>query len=103
MGLIHYLADKLGTDSLSVLVAHYGDLTDENGGIKVSSFKKISDVVRGSIIVGSGEDLGELEDWILEHLEEASAVMKEFFMNINKLSGGTDEKKKETEKSVSES
>ena len=94
MGLIHYLAEKYDTDSLVVIVGKFQDLEDENGGLKISAFKTLGELVRGAIITGSGEDVGDLEEWALGNINEAVLLMKEFFGSLPKYTG---EKKKEVE------
>lgn len=94
MGLIHYLANLYKTDSLYEVVSKFQNLQDNQGGLKISAFKTIGELVRGAVITGSGEDVGDLEEWVLKNMPESIEVMKGFFDSLPKFEG---EKKKETE------
>ena len=83
LGLIHFLAEELKTDSLREIIDYFSDV-DGKDGVKISSLPRLSKLVRGAILIGSKEDIPEkdLDKWVLPNMLSVRKILMAFYKNM---------------------
>ena len=90
LGLMEWLGKELKTDNISEIIEHFMDL-DPRNGMKFEHLPKYAMLVRGAVICGSKNDLGNLKEWCYSNSISAMKVFNSFASKLP----GTGESDKE--------
>ena len=81
LAFMEYWAEKLETKDVGEIIAHFKELKIE-GSIQLDQLPQLAEFVRSAIICGSGEDLGDLKEWVYSNTVSTGKILVHFIKSL---------------------